>query len=121
MPWNKGIFPSFDFLTMSYRFMRMILLFDLPTETIQQRREYARFRKFLIRSGFLMLQESVYSKLALNQTAIGALMETVHKNKPPSGLVQTLVITEKQYARMEYIVGNYAGDIIDSDERFVEL
>lgn len=49
---------------MSYRFMRVIVFFDLPTETNAQRREYTRFRKKLLKSGFLMMQESVYSKLA---------------------------------------------------------
>ena len=55
---------------MSYRFMRVLVLFDLPVLTGDQRREYARFRKFLLKSGFLMLQEFVYCKLALNTTAV---------------------------------------------------
>ena len=50
--------------------MRIMLFFDLPTETLQQRREYTRFRKHLLKSGFLMLQESVYCKIALNQAAV---------------------------------------------------
>lgn len=106
---------------MSYRFMRMIVFFDLPVETVLERREYTRFRKFLIRNGFMKMQESVYCKLVLNQTAANIMQENIRKNKPAKGLVQLLVITEKQYARMEYIVGNYEGDIINTDERFVEL
>ena len=101
--------------------MRMIVFFDLPTETPQNRRDYTRFRKYLIRSGFLMLQESVYSKLALNQTAVAAQTEAIRKNKPTDGIVQLLVITEKQYSRMEYIIGSYEGDVVNSDERFIEL
>jgi CRISPR-associated protein Cas2 len=99
----------------------MIVFFDLPVETAQERREYTRFRKFLIKNGFMQMQESVYCKLALNQTAVGIMNENIRKNKPPKGLVQLLVVTEKQYARMEYIVGSYEGDIINTDERFVEL
>lgn len=101
--------------------MRMIVFFDLPVETSAERREYARFRKYLIKSGFMMIQESVYCKLMLNQTAVNAMIENVRKHKPPSGLVQVLTVTEKQYARMEYIVGSYDGDIISSDERFICL
>ena len=101
--------------------MRMIVFFDLPVETGEERRDYARFRKFLIKSGFMMMQESVYCKLELNQTGIDALLDTLRKNKPSSGLVQALVITEKQYSRMEFIIGSREGDIINSDERFVEL
>ncbi len=101
--------------------MRLIVFFDLPTETLQQRREYSRFRKHLIKSGFMMMQESVYCKLSLNQTNINTIRANLEKNKPSSGLVQLLTVTEKQYSKMDYIVGNYDGDIINSDERFLEL
>ena len=101
--------------------MRLIVFFDLPVETPQDRREYARFRKFLIKNGFFMMQESVYCKLALNQTMVQAMMEMVRKNKPPAGLVQLLTVTEKQFSKMEYIIGGYSGDIINSDERFIEV
>jgi|GEM_PF-5364137 len=47
--------------------MRVIVFFDLPVKTAQDRREYARFRKKLVKSGFIMMQQSVYSKIALNQ------------------------------------------------------
>ena len=106
---------------MTYRFMRMIVFFDLPTETLQQRREYNRFRKHLIKSGFMMMQESVYCKLAVNQNSLNSTYNGIYKNKPSEGLVQCLVVTEKQYSKMEYIVGNYDGDIVNTDERFIEL
>ena len=106
---------------MSYRFMRMLVFFDLPTETDAERREYRRFRKLLIRNGFLMLQESVYCKLLLNSTAQTSMAELLRKNRPPQGIVQMLTITEKQFAKMEYITGEWHSDVIDTDERLVEL
>lgn len=106
---------------MSYRFMRMMLFFDLPVETPQQRREYSKFRKYLIKNGFLMMQESVYCKIALNQTAVNSIYNGLQKNKPSKGLIQTLIVTEKQFSKMDFILGDYQGDIINSDERFVEL
>ena len=36
--------------------MRVIVFFDLPVKTVQDRREYARFRKKLVKSGFVMMQ-----------------------------------------------------------------
>lgn len=96
-------------------------MFDLPIGTSEQRREYARFHKFLVKSGFLMLQESVYCKLALNGTATAAIAENVRKNKPKEGLVQLLTITEKQYQKMEFIIGEVQHSILDSDERLVIL
>lgn len=106
---------------MSYRFMRVIVFFDLPTETLEDKREYRIFRKFLIKRGFIMVQESVYSKIALNTTAAKAISDAVKANKPKKGLVQMLIITEKQYSKMEYIVGDYQTTIIESDERTIFL
>ena len=106
---------------MSYRYMRIIVMFDLPVTTASDRREYTRFRKYLIKNGFLMMQESVYCKLAQNSTAADLIVQNVKKNKPISGLVQTLRITEKQFSRMEYIVGEKTNEVLDSDERFVIL
>lgn len=101
--------------------MRIIVFFDLPVTTIKDRREYSRFRRFLIKNGFIMLQESVYCKLAQNQSVVESVSDSIRKNKPPKGVVQTLVITEKQYSRMEFIIGSGNSDIISSDRRFVEL
>ena len=106
---------------MSFRFMRILVFFDLPTITLSDKREYRLFRKFLIRSGFLMLQESVYSKLALNMTVGDAVIENIKKNKPKCGLVQMLIITEKQFSKMEYIVGVRSSTTIDNTERLIVL
>ncbi len=106
---------------MSYRFMRMLIFFDLPTETSSDRRNYRLFRKMLIRNGFLMMQESVYCKLLLNTSAEKTAAEVIRKNKPPKGIVQMLTITEKQFAKMEWIVGTFQSDVISSDERMIEL
>lgn len=99
--------------------MRVIVFFDLPVTTTTHKREYVRFRKFLLKSGFVMQQESVYSKLALNTTVAQRIAENVRKNKPKEGLVQMLTITEKQYSKMEIIVGEVEGDVLQSDERMV--
>lgn len=106
---------------MSYRFMRVMVLFDLPVLTAENKRDYRRFRKFLIKSGFFMLQESVYCKMVLNQTAQQLLYASIRKNKPPKGLVQILSVTEKQFSKIEFITGEYHSDVIDSDERLIIL
>lgn len=106
---------------MSYRFMRVIVMFDLPVTTSEDIREYTRFRKHLIKNGFIMLQESIYSKLALNTTVVDSVIKNVKKNKPREGLVQVLTLTEKQFSKMELIVGDYKSEILDTDERLVIL
>ena len=104
---------------MTYRFMRVTVFFDLPTITQEDRREYNRFRRYLIKSGFLMMQESVYSKLAQNSGVADAIINNVRKNKPADGLVQLLSVTEKQFQKMEYIIGNSKSKVLDSDDRLV--
>lgn len=101
--------------------MRIIVFFDLPTLTAANRRDYTRFRKYLIKSGFLMMQESVYCKLTLNATNADAVAQGVRKNKPPQGVVQMLTVTEKQFSKMEYILGESKNDILNTDERLVVL
>ena len=101
--------------------MRVIVMFDLPVLTLSERRDYTKFRKFLVKNGFLMMQESIYSKLAQNQTAADLIIENIKKNKPSKGIVQVMKITEKQYAKIECIVGETNNEVIDSDERLIIL
>ena len=101
--------------------MRVIVFFDLPVQTGEQRREYTQFHKHLVKSGFVMMQESVYCKLALNGTAVNAIIDNVHRNKPQEGLVQLLTVTEKQYSKMDIIIGEMKSEVLDSDERLVIL
>ncbi len=101
--------------------MRVIVFFDLPVETAQQRRNYTHFRKFLIRSGFIMLQESVYTKLAPTPTVADSIQYHVRCNKPYEGIVQMLTITEKQFNRMEILTGQYQTEVLDDDRRLVIL
>ena len=106
---------------MSYRFMREIVFFDMPVLTESNRREYRTFRKFLIKSGFMMVQESVYCKLAQNSSVADIVVDNIKKNKPPEGLVQVLRVTEKQYNKMDFIVGEKTGDVLTTTERLVIL
>ena len=101
--------------------MRILVMFDLPVGTEAERKNYRMFRKHLIKSGFLMLQESVYCKIAQNSTMADAIISNVKKNRPDHGLVQVLKITEKQYSKMEYIVGESKSDVLNSDERLIIL
>lgn len=85
--------------------MRLIVFFDLPVQTKKQVRIYNRFRKFLISKGYLMLQYSVYSKILNNRDSAQKHIEVVKKNCPQEGQIRILLLTEKQYARMEIIIG----------------
>lgn len=101
--------------------MRMIVFFDLPTETAEDRRNYRRFRGGLVKNGFIMMQESVYCRLLLNSTADQTAREAIRKLRPPRGIVQIMTVTEKQFSKIEYLTGEFHSDIISTDERTVVL
>ncbi|MGP1612876.1 MAG: CRISPR-associated endonuclease Cas2 [Catonella sp.] len=101
--------------------MRVIVFFDLPVLTESNRRDYRTFRKFLIKSGFMMVQESVYCKMAQNSSVADIMVDNIKKNKPSEGLVQVLRVTEKQYNKMDFIVGEKTGDVLTTTERLVIL
>ena len=101
--------------------MRVIVFFDLPVLTAKERRDYQLFHKYLLKSGFLMMQESVYAKLVQNTGIADAVVENLRKNRPSGGLVQVLRVTEKQYTKMDFIVGTKKSEVLDTDERLVIL
>ena len=106
---------------MRFRIMRLIIFFDLPTLTSSDLVEYRKFRNFLIKNGFIMMQESVYCKLVLNNNSSNLLKKQIYKNLPKSGLVQLLQITEKQFTSIEYLKGKSKSNIVDSEKRIIEL
>ncbi|MGN1337831.1 MAG: CRISPR-associated endonuclease Cas2 [Candidatus Coprovivens sp.] len=101
--------------------MRTIVFFDLPNIYAKDKRNYLKFRKYLINEGFIMMQESVYSKIVLNSQQSEFLVDRLKKNAPKKGLIQVLTITEKQYAQIEYIIGKSNSKIVDSEDRLVVL
>lgn len=104
------------------RYMRVFVFFDLPVDTAMQRKSYRLFRKYLLKEGYLMLQESVYAKLVVNDAQAGAAIARLHGHRPSSGLVQALKVTEKQFAGMEFIAGSqHERAEIDTLEEFVVL
>ena len=101
--------------------MRVIVFFDLPMDSLEEKREYRKFRKALIKNGFIMMQESVYCKLMTTPSVENSVKNMIQMNKPSKGVVQTLVVTEKQFVKMEYVVGENKSDIIDNEDRVIIL
>lgn len=106
---------------MSYRYMRMILMFDMPVDTAEERKAYRKFRKFLIDEGFIMHQFSIYSKLLLNNSANSAMIERLKTHNPKKGNITLLTVTEKQFSRMIYLSGERNTSAANSDTRLVFL
>lgn len=99
--------------------MRLMVMFDLPVETSDDRRNYRRFRKALINEGFLMIQYSVYVRVCVSRTSAKFMVKRISDFTPPSGLVQTLIITEAEYNQMDFLIGQPIDDVRNSSERTV--
>ena len=101
--------------------MRTIVFFDLPVVYSVDKRNYLRFRKYLLSEGFIMMQESVYSKIVLNSQQSILLIDRIRKNSPRKGIIQVLTITEKQYSQIEFIAGISKTKIINNEDRLIVL
>lgn len=88
------------------KFMRIIVFFDLPVKTKAQRKVATRFRNFLLKDGYFMVQFSVYCRVCNGYDDVEKHKTRIRLNKPDNGSVRLLVITEKQYEKMELIIGN---------------
>lgn len=106
---------------MNNRYMRLLVFFDLPMETSKNRHDYAVFHKYLIKNGFIMMQKSVYSKLVVNNVTSLAVKEKIAQNLPPEGLVELLEVTENQFGRIDYLVGEKQTLIEESMDRIIEI
>jgi len=83
----------------------IVVMFDLPTDTKQDRRSYAKFRKALLQDGFLMMQFSVYARHCASEENSYVHSGRVRDSLPPQGEVRIITITDKQFGRMQVFYG----------------
>ena len=83
-----------------YRIMWLFVFFDLPTETRQDRREAALFRKRLLKDGFGMMQFSVYTRHCASRESMEVHISRVRQMLPPKGAVSIAQFTDKQFGRI---------------------
>jgi CRISPR-associated protein Cas2 len=88
-----------------YRFMWVVVLFDLPVDTKKARRDYSRFRKRLLKDGFAMMQYSVYIRHCASKENAEVHTARVSFWVPDDGEVRVLIITDKQFERMQVFWG----------------
>lgn len=89
-----------------YRVMWLLVLFDLPTETKKDIKEYTLFRKNLIRDGFTMFQFSIYIRHCASMENADVHKKRVKSFLPQFGKVCIICITDKQFGNIELFYGN---------------
>ena len=85
--------------------MRLLVFFDLPMTSKREIKIYTKFRKWLIENGYIMMQYSIYSKIFNNRDACVKHIAILKRYVPKEGQIRIMMVTEKQYANIEIIVG----------------
>ncbi len=88
-----------------YRIMWILVFFDLPTETAEDRKEYNQFRKMLIKDGFSMFQFSIYVRHCPSIENKNVHVRRVRQILPEKGHVGILTVTDQQFGNMEIFFG----------------
>ncbi len=84
-----------------YRLMWAIIMFDSPVRFFNDRQAATKFRDYLLDEGFSMGQYSIYYRLLPGKESVESLKRRIRHNLPAHGVVQILVITDKQYENIQ--------------------
>ena len=103
------------------KFMRVLVMFDLPTKTKKDRQTVTKFRNNLIKLGFFMMQFSVYMRICKGSASAKAAINNVRKFVPPRGSIRCLIITEKQFDSMEILLGGVGFNEMMNDPKNLVL
>lgn len=104
------------------RHMRILLFFDLPTETSDDKKEYLSFRKHLLKNGYSMIQYSVYVKCINASSKFEGEHNKLKKCLPSNGNIRLLCVTEKQYQEMKFLRGDRnINEIYNNEKRYIKI
>lgn len=89
-----------DPVASKYRMAWVLVFFDLPVGTPEERKAAANFRKDLLREGYFMVQFSVYARPCGSADRVETQVRRLRPMIPPKGEVRSLVISDAQWGRM---------------------
>ena len=83
-----------------YRMAWVLVFFDLPVGTPEERRDATNFRKDLLRDGYMMVQFSVYARPCGTADRVETQVRRLKSKIPDKGEVRGLMISDAQWGRM---------------------
>jgi len=86
----------------------LVVCFDLPVGTKEQRKRATDFRQFLLDDGFQMVQFSVYARSCVSFARQETHLARVKANLPEEGSVRAIFVTRAQWERSYVIQGSPA-------------
>lgn len=96
---------SYTLRLSAYRIMWLMVLFDLPTESKTDKRNYTEFRKRMLKDGFTMFQFSAYLRHCASRENAEVHLKRIQRNLPPKGHVGVLSLTDRQFEQMTIYYG----------------
>ena len=94
--------------TRKFKMGWLMVAFDLPVGTSEQRKAATGFRKYLIDDGFQMMQFSVYVRPCVSFARQKTHIDRVKNHIPPEGSVRAIFITRSQWERSFVLHGSPA-------------
>lgn len=83
----------------------ILVMFDLPVLTKQQRKDATAFREALLDDGYVMIQFSVYARACTDPDRMDKHRNRLKSFVPEAGNVRILFLTDLQWSRGECITG----------------
>ena len=89
-----------DSVCSKYRMAWVMVFFDLPVGSSDERRDAAKFRKELLKDGYIMVQFSVYARPCGSADRVETQVRRLKSKIPPHGEVRGLIVSDAQWGRM---------------------
>lgn len=88
-----------------YKMGWLMVAFDLPVKSKEERKRATDFRKFLLNDGFQMIQFSVYARPCVTFARQETHLRRIRQAVPPEGSIRAFFITKAQWERAFVIYG----------------
>jgi len=103
----------------AYHHMWIMVMFDLPTTTKEERRAYTQFRDFLLDQSFVMSQYSIYLRHTTGRAQTAPIIKRIESVVPLEGKVDILQFTDRQYGDIVSLRGRRRRDSRENPDQLV--
>jgi CRISPR-associated protein Cas2 len=80
-----------------YKMGWILVMFDLPVVDDKDRAKASKFRRDLLKTGFSMVQESIYARPCMTASRVQTACRDLNNILPGTGLVMVLFVTDHQW------------------------
>jgi CRISPR-associated endoribonuclease cas2 len=99
-----------------------ILMYDFPMKTGKERKEYAIFRKEIVKRGYYQIQKSIYIITTSTKEKLRIIEKQLSMLVPKNSSVRSLTLTDVQFNKMKVLSGEltFGEKILKKENRILE-